>query len=119
MSAKRPNPGTYVARDSSPPPSGERELSFREERELSEQESEEAFKIIVTLREAIEAADSVERRIDGTSDHRYATFLTKARDRHLQIAETARRLLIDMIVTMSGDAPFAKGPELGLVRRPN
>ncbi len=78
------------------------------ERDLSEQESAEAFKIVVTLREAIEAADSVEQRMAGTSDPRYALFLSKARDRHLQIAENARRLLVDMIVTMSGEAPSPK-----------
>jgi hypothetical protein len=87
-----------------------------EQCELSEQESAEAFKVILTLREAIEAADSVERRLEGTNDRRYATFLTKARERHLQTAETARNLLIEMIVSMSGDAAPAKGsPEL--VRR--
>lgn len=113
MSVKRaPRPGTYsfIARKTTP--------SSPEEREPSEQESEEAFKIIVTLREAIEAADSLDRRLEGTSDHRYATFLTKVRDRHLQIAETARHLLIDMIVTMSGGASMSKGPILTLARRP-
>jgi hypothetical protein len=88
-----------------------------EQCDLSEQESAEAFKIVLTLREAIEAANSVERRIEGTSDRRYATFLTKARERHLQTAETARSLLVEMIVSMSGDAALAKGsPELA--RRP-
>jgi hypothetical protein len=113
MSSKRASsPGTYsfITRKAAPTPT--------EERELSEQESEEAFKIIVTLREAIEAADSMERRLEGTSDHRYATFLTKVRDRHLQIAETARHLLIDMIVTMSGEASMSKGAVLTLARRP-
>jgi hypothetical protein len=55
--------------ESAPPSVSEARASA--DRELSEQESAEAFKIIVTLREAIEAADSVERRIEGTSDRRY------------------------------------------------
>jgi hypothetical protein len=82
--------------------------------ELSEQESDDAFKIVVTLREAIEAADSVERRIEGTNDGRYASFLSKARDRHLQTAETARNLLVEMIVdtgemrTKHGAQPTAR-----------
>jgi hypothetical protein len=86
------------------------------ERRLAERDSDEAFKIIVTLREAIEAADSVERRIEGTSDRRYATFLTKVRDRHRQIAETARGLIVDMIVAMSGEAAPTKAPP-SLVRK--
>lgn len=85
------------------------EAPAKAEHELSEQESEEAFKIIVTLREAIEAADSVERRLEGTSDHRYAMFLEKARDRHLQIADTARGLLVEMIVAMSGGSGLPGG----------
>jgi hypothetical protein len=84
--------------------------------ELSERESDDAFKVVVTLREAIEAADSVARRLEGTSDLRYATFLAKARERHLQIAENARGLLIEMIVGMSGEV-FAKGHEKPLSRR--
>jgi hypothetical protein len=87
------------------------------DRELSEQDSTDAFKIIVTLREAIEAADGVERRLQGTSDLRYARFLAKARDRHLQIAETARGLLVDMIMTMSGDGSIAKGGRFELAKR--
>lgn len=95
MSAKRDGKSkaySFVARDSTPPPSGEREASGRE--------SEEAFEIVVTLRESLEAADSLERRIGGMSDPRYTLFLTKTRDRHLQIVDTARRLLVDMAATM-------------------
>ena len=84
--------------------------------EGSEHESDEAFKIVLTLREAIEAADSVARRIEGTSDARYATFLAKARERHLQIAENARGLLIEMIVGMSGDM-LSKGHRRPLATR--
>jgi hypothetical protein len=87
-----------------------------ERSELSERESDDAFKIILTLREAIEAADSVARRIEGTSDLRYATFLAKARERHLQIAENARGLLIEMIVGMSGEV-LSKGNGKPLGRR--
>jgi hypothetical protein len=72
-------------------------------------DSDEAFKIVVTLREAIEAANSAEQRMEGTSDQRYASFLAKARDRHRQIAEGARGLLIEMIVAMSDDVALAKG----------
>jgi hypothetical protein len=103
MNAKQ---AVLLAHDSAPPPASEARATG--ERELFEQESAEAFKIVVTLREAIEAADSVERRLEGTSDPRYAVFLSKARDRHLQIAENARRLLVDMIVAVSGGAPVAK-----------
>jgi hypothetical protein len=111
MSVKRASgPGTYsfVAKDSSPPPSGERELA--------PEDSADAFKIVVTLREALEAADNVRSRIDGTSDQRYASFLAKARERHLQIAENARHLLIDMIVTTSGEPRVTKRPRLALER---
>lgn len=94
-------------------------LPFSAEPALADLESDEAFKIIVTLREAIEAADSVKRRLEGTSDRRYASFLTKARERHLQIAETARRLLVEMIVTMSGDRVHARrGPSM-FAKRPD
>jgi hypothetical protein len=88
------------------------------EPELAEQDSADAFKIVVTLREALEAADNVKVRIDGTSDRRCASFLAKARDRHLQIAETARHLLIDMIVTTSGEPRVTKRPSLAFERRP-
>ena len=84
--------------------------------ELAERESEDAFKIVVTLREAIEAADSVGRRIAGTSDGRYASFLNKARERHLQTAETARNLLVEMIVDISGEV-LAKSQEQPIARR--
>jgi hypothetical protein len=111
MNAKRTLPSTFdpfISYDFPP---------LRDERrEVSERESDEAFKIVVTLREAIEAANSVERRLEGTSDRRYATFLTKARERHLQIAESARGLLIEMIVGMSGDARM-KGDQRPVARR--
>jgi hypothetical protein len=93
----------FPAGDSAAPPASETRTMA--ECELAEPESADAFKIVLTLREAIEAADSVGRRMEGMSDPRYAVFLGKARDRHLQIAENARRLLVDMIVTMAGDSP--------------
>jgi hypothetical protein len=53
--------------------------------------------------------------LGGSPPRRYAQFLTRARDRHLQIADTARRLLVDMVATMSGDR--TKRRTLALAKR--